>query len=73
MKEAAIHLPEENIERHGLNNMSAEVWDATVFDADSAGKETADTTNPRLMILSAVIPVFIQARVPGMNKGLFLA
>ena len=25
-------------ERHGLNNMSAEVWDATVFDADSAGK-----------------------------------
>lgn len=29
---------EENIERHGLNNMSAEVWDATVFDADSAGK-----------------------------------
>ena len=33
-----VDMIEENIERHGLNNMSAEVWDATVFDADSAGK-----------------------------------
>ena len=33
-----VDMIEENIDRHGLNNMSAEVWDATVFDADSAGK-----------------------------------
>mgnify|MGYP005859395013 FL=1 len=33
-----VDMIEENIERHGLNNMSAEVWDATVPDADSAGK-----------------------------------
>ena len=33
-----VDMIEENIERHGLNNMSAEVWDATVPDADSEGK-----------------------------------
>ena len=33
-----VDMIEENIERHGLKNMSAEVWDATVPDADSAGK-----------------------------------
>lgn len=33
-----VGMIEENIDRHGLNNMSAEVWDATVPDADSVGK-----------------------------------
>lgn len=34
-----VDMIEENIERHGLNNMSAEVWDATVFDADSKERQ----------------------------------
>ena len=33
-----VGMIEENIERHGLKNMSAEVWDATVPDDDSAEK-----------------------------------
>ena len=38
LTDTKVGMIEENIERHGLNNMSAEVWDATVPDADSAGK-----------------------------------
>lgn len=35
-----VDMIEENIERHGLNNMSAEVFDATEYD--EASKESAD-------------------------------
>ena len=38
LTDTKVGMIEENIDRHGLNNMSAEVWDATVPDADSAEK-----------------------------------
>ncbi len=33
-----VGLIEENMKRHGLSNMSAKVWDATIEDADSIEK-----------------------------------
>lgn len=38
LTDTKVGMIEENIERHGLNNMSVEVWDATVPDTDSVGK-----------------------------------
>ena len=38
LTEYKVSLIEENIERHGLDNMKAVQQDATIFDADSVGK-----------------------------------
>ena len=38
LTDTKVGMIEENIERHGLSNMSAEVWDATVPDTGSVGK-----------------------------------
>jgi 16S rRNA (cytosine967-C5)-methyltransferase len=38
LTEEKVGLIRENISRHGLSNMEAVVWDATVFDRASAGK-----------------------------------
>jgi 16S rRNA (cytosine967-C5)-methyltransferase len=40
LTEEKVHLIRENIARHGLSNMDAKVWDATVFD--EASREKAD-------------------------------